>query len=373
MKEQEQRLFGVGCFHFGYRRKLPFEFKTEQYIEELGAALKSLPSIDELVIDHEESFNQSYQVDSEPPTLNSGKGPFPVVTFMTVKFSIYIPFRVQEEVLETTGGGHIGTEKFSVLMLDTFYGPVTFIECIEAPADCRSSDAVRLLRLYLQREFKKIKGPICFEYIGPSPFHADFILKGNGDAYGVFASQIVPRRGYDQVVFECVTSGMPSDDDLASLYDELDGEIGLFYSIQGRNVTFMERWTQLIEEWESLREIVEKEVRIFDIPHRMEVHRASKQLISNAYSFGAELDIARQDKDQELASEYDKGTPVYLEKFLRSKAERLPEYPVATVLGWAQHVNEASFKQAEIVAVIFAGLIGGVVGALFTATVGSVV
>lgn len=274
-------------------------------------------------------------------------------------------------MLKSTGVGRIGTEEFSVLMLDTYYGPVTFIECSKAPADCSPADAVRLLRLYLAREFEKTKGPIAFEYIGPSPFHADFLLRGNPKIEGEFSSQIVPRRGYDQIVFECSSPGLPTDDDLESLYGELEGEVGLFYSIQCRNVTFMKRWSSLVEEWERLRKLVEKKVRLIDISNKIEVHRASKQLISHAYTFGAEIDIARRDMEQELASEYDKGTPIYLEKFVRNKAEMLPQYPVATVLGWAQHVNEASFKQAEIIAVIFAGLIGGLVGALITASMGS--
>ncbi|HWR75691.1 MAG TPA: hypothetical protein VN283_00600 [Thiobacillus sp.] len=371
MKQQKQRVFGVGCFHFGYRQQVPFQFRTERYIEALSAALKSLPSVNKLSIDHDENLKQEYHVESATATLNSGEGYFPVVSFLRINLSIYIPFRVQEEVLESTGGGSIGTENFSILMLETYYGPVTFIECLNAPVECSPTDAVRLLRMYLKREFKKIEGPITFEYLGPSPFHADFLLRGNPQFDGEFSSQIMPRRGYDQVIFECGTEGLPSDDDLESLYDELDGEVGLFYSIQGRNVAFMKRWSSLVKEWERLRELVEKKVRVINITHRIEIHRASKQLISDAYSFGAELDIARQDREQEMTNEYDKGTPIYLDKFVRRKAEMLPQYPVATVLGWAQHVNEASFKQAEIVAVIFAGLIGGVVGSLVTASMGS--
>jgi hypothetical protein len=293
MKEQKQRVFGVGCFHFGFRPQLPFQFRPERYIEALGTALKSLPSINKLSIDYDESFTQDVHVDSAPPVLNSGEGYFPVISFLRIQFSIDIPFSVQEEVLESTGGGRIGTENFSVRMFDTFYGPVTFIECVNAPAECFPADAVRLLRLYLKREFKRIEGPITFEYIGPSPFHADFVLRGNPQVDGGFSSQIIPRRGYDQVVFKC-RSTMPSDDDLESLYDELDNEVGLFYSIQCRNVTFMTRWSNLVEEWERLRGLVEKKVRVIDISHRIEIHRASNKLISNAYSFGAELDIVRR-------------------------------------------------------------------------------
>lgn len=77
MKDEEQRWFGVGCSHFGYRPQLPFEFRTELYIEALNAALKSLPSINKLSIDYDESFETRYHVDSAPLALNSGEGYFP--------------------------------------------------------------------------------------------------------------------------------------------------------------------------------------------------------------------------------------------------------------------------------------------------------
>lgn len=371
MKEQKQRAFGIGCFHFGYRPQTPFEFKTASYIEAVGAALKSLPSLSKLTIDYDESFAYLYYVDSEPPSLIKGEDYFPSVQALRIHFSIYIPFRVQEEVLELTGGaGHIGTENFSVFMLEDYHGPATFIECLDAPTDCDPSDAVRLLREYLAREFIKIEGPISFEYLGPSPFHANFFLEGKKHADGELSALIIPRHGYDQVVFVCGPEGCPADEDMESLYYELAGEVSLFYTIQRRNLTFMRSWSRLVEEWESLNHLVETKIRALNISHRFEIHRASKRLISNAYTFGVEIDIARRVMDEELASTYDKGTPVYLEKFVRSNAERLPKYPVGSVLGWAKHVNEASFKQAEIAAVIFAGLIGGIVGSLITASMG---
>lgn len=363
---EHQRVFGVGCFHFGYEPQLPFYFKTARYIEALTAALKSLPSVNKLSIIHNETFNNEYQVEIATPTLNSGEGYFPVVTFLRINLSIYIPFRVQEEILESIGLERVDTENFSILMLDTYYGPVTFIECLNAPVEGSPSVAVVLLREYLKREFTKIEGPITFESLGPSPFHADFLLRGNPQVNGEFSSEILPRRGYDQVIIECGTEDWPSDDDLESLYDELKGELGLFYSIQRQNIAFMKRWSTLVKDWEKLRESVEKKVSIVNIAHRLEIHRASKQLISDAYSFRAELDIERQEREQAIASEYDKGTQIYLERFVQSKAEMLSQYPVDTILGWAQHINEASFKQAEIVAVIFAGLIGGVIGAFVT-------
>lgn len=113
MQEQKQRAFGIGCFHFGYRPQIPFEFRASNYTEALGAALKSLPSINKLSIEYDENFDGPFNMDSEPPSLITGEDYFPSVAFLTIRFSIYIPFRVQEEVLEPTGGAaRIGTENF---------------------------------------------------------------------------------------------------------------------------------------------------------------------------------------------------------------------------------------------------------------------
>ena len=69
---------------------------------------------------------------------------------------------------------------------------------------------------------------------------------------------------------------------------------------------------------------------------------------------------------RDIAETYRKGTATYMENYVRDRAQRLPTYPLDSILAWARHIEEGSFKQTEIVAVVLSALGGGIVGSLAT-------
>lgn len=359
------RAFGVGCFHFGYRKSVPFDFSTAQYSDDVRTALASLSSLSELEISFDEQFATSFVVSEALPVLMDGDY-FPRVIHLAVSFTLFIPHRVQAELFpDEPGAMRTTTEIFRVSLQDTFHGSATFVECVGATEDCSPSDAVRLLREYLTREFSKLSTDVTFKYLGPSPFHANFYLRPALTEGHDLLMEETKKRGYNDLIFS-YNPAASTDDVLAFLYDELADELGLFYDIQCRAVRLMRLGDGLTSEWLELQSLTERHPPIHHLRTRMRIHSEAQAIVSHAYTLQAQLAIEERQVERDIASTYDKGTPTYLDAYVRARTERLPTYPVDSILKWAEHIEESSFKQAEIAAVVLSAIGGGVIGSVAT-------
>lgn len=69
---------------------------------------------------------------------------------LAIAFTLFIPHRVQAEAFsDEPGAMRTTTETFRITLNDSYYGPVTFVECVDPAEDCHPSDSVRLLREHL--------------------------------------------------------------------------------------------------------------------------------------------------------------------------------------------------------------------------------
>jgi len=176
----ENRLaFGIGCFHFGIKKVPSLKFKGSEYIKELIKALQSISNIDNISVKSVDEFiNESTDVTQELPNIREGNGFFPVPEFMIVEFEVCIPFKIQTQLskrLQEVGGyslEEIFTERFKIsLWYDRKRFPITFIEPINPSQESLPAEAVIIVRLFLEQEFKSSKSDyIKFEFLGPSPF-----------------------------------------------------------------------------------------------------------------------------------------------------------------------------------------------------------
>lgn len=361
------RTFGVGCFHFGYRKPVPYSFSGSNYVNDVKKALSSLPSLSELDGSFFEELCEPYDVSDETQNLFGNGHYFPGVMGLNIAFTLFIPFRVQSELfphesveMQTT------TETFRVTVRESFHGPSSFVECVGATDKCSPSDSVRLLRAYLEREFKKLVTPVSFEYLGPSPFHADFFLRpGAATADQFFVLEETKRRGYNDLVFKYNQNRSP-DEALDDLFDELSDELSLFYEIQRRAVRLMNDGESLTAHWQALQSIVTPSPGLFDVRSRMRIHRDAQVLVSEAYTLQAQYAVEEQQVQRDIASTYERGVVTYLEKYLCDRSEKLPMYPVESILKWGEHVVGSSLKSAEIAAVVLSAIGGGIIGSLLT-------
>ena len=89
--------FGIGCFHFGYQKEVPFKFRLRDYVRDLKSALEEVPAITDVVIDipKGELIADEFEVAHQPTNLDEGEGHFPRLSYGGIRFKIYIPHRVQ--------------------------------------------------------------------------------------------------------------------------------------------------------------------------------------------------------------------------------------------------------------------------------------
>ena len=92
------RAFGVGCFHFGYRKAVPYRFSASDYVTDVKKALSSLSSLSELDVSFFEELCEPFDVSVETPTLFEDGDYFPGVLGLAITFTLFIPFRVQSEL-----------------------------------------------------------------------------------------------------------------------------------------------------------------------------------------------------------------------------------------------------------------------------------
>ena len=124
--------FGVGCFNFGVKKSPPFTITGSEYISELRAALEGISNISEIEINaDEELLGNSVSVEEPLTPIGEGSQFFPSTDFAPeIRFDLYIPRRIQNELAPLKPSPEIGTEKFKISISPYYYMPVTFIEAI---------------------------------------------------------------------------------------------------------------------------------------------------------------------------------------------------------------------------------------------------
>ncbi len=363
MTQQATRAFGVGCFNFRLVREVPFQFKVSDYVDHIERALCRLTSLSDLEITYAASAeNRIFYAEANIPPLADGGGVFPFLPSGRICFTLFIPKRIQEDLIGSTD---TQTEIFRISIYDQYHGPVSYIECVDAAPDCSPSTAVQVVREYLSKEFSKFED-VAFESLGPSPFHVDFYVHKNPET-STFDAIEIPDSGYEKII---VSSGniSKSPGALAEIYEAFGEELDLYYYLTGKRSIQINSWLELENQWLILRNAVNSPIRFWQISKKFENHKHSRELLSAAYTFSAASSIAKQNATESMRSCYGKGLKSYFKA--RSEAlleEAFPNYPVQAIISWATHIHDSSFKLAEIVTVLLSGLLGGFIGALVTA------
>ncbi len=141
--------FGVACFHFSYVRRAPYSATIADYVSAVTAALERVGAIDNVeVASYEPKEQFSVPAGFSVPRLAEGDDDyFPAPSFFFAKFDLFIPARIQEELVEGSSAD-MRTENFRVFVTMTFHGPITFIQLLDPDESDipRGSTAVRVVR-----------------------------------------------------------------------------------------------------------------------------------------------------------------------------------------------------------------------------------
>jgi len=141
------------------------------------------------------------------------------------------------------------TEKFNVLIHYTYHLPVTFVQPVDPSEKSTPSDAVIIVRRFLEQEFKNSKFDyIQFENLGPSPFHINCYIESEQTQcdskldWGFHAERL-SRKGYDDIVFNFNQKIFAEANEAKNaIMEEIQDELGFFYAVVQSGVVKMYDW-----------------------------------------------------------------------------------------------------------------------------------
>lgn len=374
--------FALGCFHFGLRRTPPDGYTVESFIQDVEKSLKAVPNIDNVRVRCDSDFHSSplSLPNDEPLSLTSGDRPFPAIQAERISFELLIPFGLQKELRNLHLRHSVVrtfTERFRVEIRYMFRNPVAVFTLVSPSEEPKPSEAVIIIRRLLEREYARQEdGLIDFQFMGPSPLHADFHLTAEPEHYGEepwdFDLSITHTRGYDRYDIAYNVENFPEPDSaLNSLLVDLLDELDVYYLATQLAREDMHSWHKLQELSEDLSNLQEARgfkayfARILKAP----------LLLDRAFVALTRFETKTLVKDSLMHESYE-GTystdaPPYLKELVdRRLKESNIKYP-SEQLSKLLHLYETRrLSAAELRVVLVSAVSGGAFGALVTTLLG---
>jgi len=358
--------FGVGCFNFGLKAD-DADISVKDYVSSVKRALEEIHSTNNVRVEADGDDQRLISRVHGVPTLEDNNIFFPFIDSLEVTFDLYIPRRVQAELTKHIFSKPFDTEHFRIFCRNEFDCPVCFVQPLVDGVSEFPSASVVIVREYLSSEFRKMHGPVRFEYLGPSPFHADFTLRpATENLADGFTASISPSRAYDNVE---ISYDVARFADVDAAFEDLRGllsdELDVFYEIvRTRNCRF--------HFWLELQAIVGGLVNLpsSSIKTRIAAMWGRAARIRQAHQKLAELEAFRifsQQKVTKFVKDlYNSGDPAMLKLKIQAEYEELGELPVSELSKLLVFLESRRSKSVEMGVVLFAALLGGVAGAALT-------
>lgn len=368
------KAFGIGCFNFGIKKKLPFNFKGDNYLKELENCLTKISNLNNLNIESDDDFKDwTLTIDEDLPYLSKSGDFFPSPYILDIQFELYIPFRIQAEITDTKEK-YLGTnsENFRVSIHYNYHFPVTIVEVINPSKETDPSTAVQIIREFLKKEINtKNEKYIKFESLGPSPFHIDCFIKPNDSDKDpdnwLIESEETTQKGYDSIIFNYNTSVFKdADEALDYLRDSIIEEFSFVYKYISIRVEKMYQWSEIQTLVERLVTI-QKTNGIIGIWQKIYTRSS---LIGNVYTELAEFESKsisvaglRQKEYNEIYRVKDE---LFFQNFIDNELNEHINYPSKQMAELVSFFESRRVKNIELIIAIFASLIGGAIGAMLT-------
>jgi hypothetical protein len=367
------KVFGVGCFHFSVNCK---EFKTisvKDYIAEVVQTLESLTTVSGVQCDYDESV-KSEELDISPPNpiMKDGDGCFPQIPFLNLEFNIYIPSRIQAELIDMPEEYlDTGSENFKVTIVHDWHGPLTYVEPLGAESDAKPSTSVQVVREYLRREISKIETYLVPDFLGPSPFHADFFFESNDKTKskdGIFDIQVNKKSGYDRITITCSKEAFSSEDSgLSTLYEELAQEVAFFYDLNQKASGQMHRWFEIQEVMHSILDFENENSKKSLKDRFFEKPKLFRKVFKDIGLFKGQNIFDQSTIGKHYNSIYDSGKhTTYLKEFIDKEISEHATYPVEETVELIRYFDQKTSKVFELSIVVLAAILGGFVGSIIT-------
>lgn len=361
--------FGVGCLHFSTVNNSN-NIEGEEYIENLENALETVPNINDIQVSVGDRFiKESFNIEENNGTLD-GKGSIfpPTSTKLIINYTVYIPRRIQEDL--TYNDKHLDSEKFIVQMrYDPYFFPVTYVEPLSENNIYNPSTGVEIVRKFMDDKFPV--SSICFDSLGPSPFHADFFLSVESSPNGEcqidgIEYEYSKKGGYDIYSILADKNHFSNLEEAKNkLYYEMKDEFGAFYFMSQGNLRRHKKWRKVSQSSNELRSLHGEEGFRGFVNRIVKTNRKLRNCFILLLDYEA-MDISlRQSAERAYQNLLDERTPI-IDSFLREKKERQWEFPTSQVKEILNLFEGRRRKRIEGVIVIISAILGGVVGSIMT-------
>lgn len=179
-------------------------------------------------------------------------------TFSFIGFTVTIPRRMHAALIRV-GPIELKSERFNVVTIYAFNGPVTYISAIDEPEFTYAALYISLVREFLLSEFARVEAAagLSLQVVGPSPFHANFAISSSVEKAGGYDWN-KSEAGYDNVRFYYDASRHNATQAFQSVIQELLGSLSMYY-YQARARNRRRRRTQIIDGLTEL--LINKHVR----------------------------------------------------------------------------------------------------------------
>ena len=364
----------MGCFHFGYTRTAPFEFKGAEYIARLEESLRSITNIESLEMENSgelKARDEKVAVETQP--IGEGLNWCPGWDSMLVRLRLRVPFRVQAELIGVDESSlETFTERFDVEIRQVYHSPVAIVEPIDPAEECEPSSAVQIVRELLRSAFDRMPtAEIRFSCLGPSPFHANFRIEfadpDEDFETGGFRSEEAEGPGYSEITFYADPDSFATLRDAKyALLSRIGPELDLFYlSCQIR--------ASEMREWEKVEATIAELLGTEQAPGvRGRVIRGFSfgRLLAKTYSAILDYEafsIENIDEWQRRFSEqYALGGEYYLRERVALQEKELYKRPVQQRMQLLTFMEKRRQNVLQNFVVLASAILGGLVGSLIT-------
>lgn len=369
----KEKSIGIGCFNFGIKKNIPFEFIGSEYLLELNKALSKISSLTNLKIEADDDFkNNKINIVEEIENLEEDEGHFPYTMVLNIEFDLYIPFRIQAKITECEEKRlSTFTENFNVKVTQSYYAPVAIIESINPSEENDPSSAVRIVREFIRMELTEDKSNyIRFECLGPSPFHFNCFIKPKkpeDDNDWLFDIDEELKKGYDNLFLYYNSDEIrDSEEALEYLTDSIQDEFGFFYhSIQRRN-SKIHFWAKIQENLNSLIEIQNKKGIKGIFKRLLSRPRLIGKLFTDVATFEANDIFQSSLQQNEYNQTFSVKEEIFFKSFIDRELEEKIEYPVKQTAELVKFFENRRVKSLEIITTIAAAILGGAIGTILT-------
>ena len=372
------KAFGVGCLHFSFKGGSKKEITVQRYIDEVKTSLEKLSNVSDVEIFFDEDVKDQKIDISESSHMNNGDPCHPHIPFFELSFNLYLPRRVQAEVIKRDSEYiNTDTDNFHVIFKHDWHGPYTVVECVGAGEESSPSTAIQIVREYLKREIDSKSEILKFDFVGPSPFHANFFLtKCERQAFekpSTFELIHTKVPGYDSIKFEYQNSKFKSEElAFEALISEFSNEIAFFYELKIMK-------SRRSSDWFGIRNNLQSILELEDENHKKtfkDRYSTKPKLLNGLHReiglFKGQEIFDKNIRDQHYFSIYkSEKHNIYLKSFVDATLDSWPVYPVKEISEIVSYFDGKSSKSIELTVVFFAAVFGGVIGAAITVLFGA--